>query len=60
MSTLRVNMKDDAVRHTIDVCAAGVWIAAAVEWLPPVAALMSIIWLGIQIFEYILKKIRGN
>lgn len=37
------------IRHTIDMAAvvAAVWTVAG--WLPPVAALFSIIWLGMQI-----------
>jgi len=60
MSTQRIYMKEDVVRHTLDVGAAGVWIASMAELLPPIAAFLSIIWLSIQIVDYIIKKWRGR
>lgn len=44
------------LKHALD--AASFLTAAAVlaKILPPIAALMSIIWLGIQIYEWYKKK----
>jgi hypothetical protein len=39
----------DHIKHSVDMAAvvAAVWSVAG--WLPPVAALFSIVWLGMQI-----------
>ena len=44
------------VRHTIDVCAVGLSAACVMQWLPPVAAGLSIIWLTLQIGNFIYTK----
>lgn len=56
----------DQVKHTIDMAAvvAAAWSVAG--WLPPVAALFSIVWLGMQIimnwekFANTLRKMFTN
>lgn len=35
----------------LDAYSIGLILATMVEWLPPVAALFSIIWVGIRIYE---------
>lgn len=55
-----VRMKETIARHTADVCAAGIGVACIASWLPPIAASLSIVWLCIQIFEYIHNKIKGK
>lgn len=52
-----MSMKETVVRHTADACAAGISVACVVEWLPPAAAFLSIIWLSIQIIDWVYKKV---
>ena len=40
----------------VDAAAAGVTVAAILQWLPPIAAALSIVWLCIQITEWALNK----
>lgn len=42
---------NESVRHGLDAAAAIVAIGTIAQWLPPIAALFSIIWLAIQIFD---------
>jgi hypothetical protein len=42
--------------HAIDWVAVGITIAAIAGWAPPAAALMSIIWLGMQATTWIVNK----
>jgi hypothetical protein len=44
---------DHQIRTTIDIAAGGTALAAVVGWLPPIAALLSIVWIGIQIFTWV-------
>ena len=53
---MTVQQTEQNIRHTVDVIAGSVTVAALMQWLPPIAALMSIIWLGIQIYEHFSKK----
>ena len=47
---------EQTTRHAVDVLAGSVAVATLMQWLPPIAALMSIIWLGIQIYDHFSKK----
>ena len=38
-------------KEVVDVVAASTGIMAFVAWLPPIASLFTIIWLGIRIYE---------
>jgi hypothetical protein len=40
-------------KHTLDAAAAIVAVGTIAQWLPPIAALFSIIWLAIQIMDRI-------
>jgi hypothetical protein len=42
---------DQTVKHILDVAAAGTAAATLLQWLPAVAALFTIIWTGIRIWE---------
>jgi len=42
----------------INTAAATLGIAAYFEWVPTVAGLFSIVWLGIQIYEYMRRKLK--
>lgn len=47
-------MSHDAIettKHVGDAVSAFVVVGALASWLPPVAALFTIIWTGIRIFE---------
>ena len=38
-------------KQAVDVFAASTGIASLAAWLPPIASLFTIIWLGIRIYE---------
>jgi|TARA_B100000963_G_C22500738_1_gene613662 hypothetical protein len=39
------------IKEIVDYAATGTGIMALAQWLPPIASLFTIIWLGIRIFE---------
>jgi peptidoglycan biosynthesis protein MviN/MurJ (putative lipid II flippase) len=41
----------DSVKHGADVLSVGVMLASLAQWLPSVAALFTIIWTAIRIWE---------
>ena len=41
----------EEAKQTVDVFAASTGLMSLVSWLPPVASLLTIIWLGIRIYE---------
>jgi hypothetical protein len=41
----------EETKQVVDVAAASTGILAVTAWLPPIASLFTIIWLGIRIFE---------
>lgn len=41
----------EAVKHVVDVASISTVIASLVGWLPSVAALLSIVWSVIRIYE---------
>lgn len=41
----------EPVKVTADIAAAGVSIGALIQWLPPIAALFTIVWTAIRIWE---------
>lgn len=45
-------------KWSLDGAAVGVWLAAMSNWLPPIAAALSIVWLLIQIGDWCLRKWR--
>jgi|TARA_Y100000592_G_C5455192_1_gene310984 hypothetical protein len=38
-------------KDIIDYVAAGTGVLSLAQWLPPIASLFTIVWLGIRIFE---------
>ena len=46
----------DTVKYTLDVASVANVIATIIGWLPAIAALLSIVWLGIQIYDRFKKK----
>ena len=41
----------EETKDVIDFAAASTGVMALMSWLPPVASLFTIIWLGIRIYE---------
>ena len=46
----------DAAKHVVDGAAIGATIATIAGWLPPIAALMSIVWLGMQMYTWCASR----
>tara|TARA_B110000967_G_scaffold93679_1_gene96304 strand:- start:12092 stop:12271 length:180 start_codon:yes stop_codon:yes gene_type:complete len=42
---------DEQTKDMIDVAAASTAVASLATWLPPAASLLTIVWLGIRIYE---------
>ena len=42
----------------LDLSAIGVTVAAFAQWLPPIAAAFSILWLSTQLYDYWIVKRR--
>jgi len=42
---------DEQTKDMLDVAAASTAVASLAAWLPPTASLLTIIWLGIRIYE---------
>jgi hypothetical protein len=41
----------EEIKEITDVAAASTGILALISWLPPIASLFTIVWLGIRIYE---------
>jgi len=44
-------MLDEQSKQTVDVIAASTVVLSLAAWLPPLASLFTIVWLGIRIYE---------
>jgi hypothetical protein len=44
-------MLDEQSKDTLDVIAASTGVLSLAAWLPPIASLFTIVWLGIRIYE---------
>jgi hypothetical protein len=44
-------MTPEESKEVIDILAASTGILALAAWLPPVASIFTIVWLGIRIYE---------
>lgn len=51
---------DYNVKYGLDAVALGATVATLIEILPPIAALLSIIWLSIQIISWAVKQFKGR
>lgn len=57
---------NEGVKHIVDVASAGTAVGALAGWLPEVAALFTIIWTAIRIFEtktvqsFLAKRKKGS
>jgi len=38
-------------KDVVDIAAASTGVLALISWLPPIASLFTIVWLGIRIYE---------
>ena len=45
------NMVTEETKQAVDVFAASTGVMSLAAWLPPVASIFTIIWLGIRIYE---------
>jgi len=41
----------EETKQVVDVAAASTGVLSLVAWLPPIASLLTIIWLGLRIYE---------
>ena len=47
----------ETAKHVLDAASIGVAVATVISWLPSVAALLSIVWSAIRIYE--TKTVQG-
>lgn len=50
----------ESVKHFVDGASALVTVAALTELLPPVAALLTIIWTALRIFDWVHRKVANR
>lgn len=50
--TVWLNGHTRAIENGVDVVAGATMLGTMAKWLPPLAALASIIWFAIRIYEY--------
>lgn len=46
----------ETTKHVIDVVSITTVVGTLTTWLPPIAALLSIIWTGLRIYEMITGR----
>ena len=51
---------NEIIRTTTDVAAGSIAVGAVVQWLPPIAAALTVIWLCIRLYEYVRWVHRGR
>jgi len=44
-------MAIDSTKEVLDIAAASTAVMTLAAWLPPIASLFTIVWLGIRIYE---------
>ena len=48
-------------KDVVDIAAASTGVLTMISWLPPIASLFTIVWLGIRIYETeTVKKLLGK
>lgn len=52
------NHLSDWMKHLLDAAAAAAAIGTIAQILPPIAALLSIVWLSLQIFGWIETRLQ--
>ena len=51
----------EETKQAVDVLAASTGVLSLVAWLPPIASLLTIIWLGLRIYEsHTVQKLLGK
>jgi len=52
----------EETKQVIDVAAASTAVLSLAAWLPPTASILTIVWLGIRIYESdtVQKLVHGN
>ena len=56
---MTLNSIPDGPKHALDALAAAAAVGPPAKLLPPIAALLSIIWLSLQIFGWIEARIKA-
>lgn len=51
MALLRIGNMTEESKQALDVVAASTGLLSLVAWLPPLASMLTIIWMGIRIYE---------
>lgn len=51
MALLRTGNMTEESKQALDVVAASTGLLSLVAWLPPLASLLTIVWMGIRIYE---------
>jgi hypothetical protein len=51
MLTKVMNTMDESTKHAIDAASIFTAVGSVLAWLPSVAALFTIVWTGIRIYE---------
>jgi len=41
----------ESTKEVLDIAAASTAVASLASWLPPTASILTIVWLGIRIYE---------
>lgn len=55
------NMMSEESKTAVDVVAASTGVLSLVAWLPPIASLLTIIWLSLRIYESeTVQKLLGH
>ena len=48
---MQLSDNEEETKQVMDVAAASTGVLSLVAWLPPIASLLTIIWLGLRIYE---------
>lgn len=56
---MTLNSIPDGPKHALDALAAAAAVGTVAKLLPPIAALLSIVWLTLQIFGWIEARVRA-
>ena len=60
MNLMESNVTIQEIKTIIDVTSLTTVIATIIGWLPPLAALASIIWTSLQIYDWYKKRKQKN
>ena len=48
---------DEAIKHAADASAIAILIATLANWLPGIAALLTVLWLAVRLYNEIMTTI---